>query len=172
MYQDKEYLTIQEASFFAGKPEITIRRLVKRLLSDHHVIDNDHQSDHQVIITDHQTGRKINKINKVFLVKRFNIKEIITDNQSDHQVIINDNQVIDNDHQSDHQVTITQDFLETIKKQLETKDEEIKKLHVLIENQQKISLHTQMLLDKNMIQLEAKIEANERKERKKILWIF
>jgi hypothetical protein len=101
---------------------------------------------------------------RFLFIKRFNIKEIITDSQNDHQMI-------DNNHQSDHEVSITQDFLDTLKKQLETKDEEIKKFHILIENHQKISLHAQMLFDKNMIQLVAKSEANKKNKIMDILKI-
>lgn len=161
MLDNKQYVTVSEAVQLTGKPEVTIRRLIKRLSCDN-------QTQSFVTVTDSNKPKSIYSIDREFLLQFYNIR---------HK--LDDCHVTVSDLSNDSHMTVTNDFIDTLLKQLDAKDEQLKnkdkdteRLHQLIENQQKISLHSQMLLDKNMIQLEAKIEANKPIEKKKILWIF
>lgn len=161
MQDIKEFVTVSQAVQLTSKPEVTIRRLIKRLSIDS-------QTQQFVTVTNSQNPKSIYSIDRDFLLQFYNIGQNNTDS---HMTV--------SDQSSDSHMTVTQNFIDTLLKQLDIKDEQLKnkdedtkQLHQLIENQQKISLHTQMLLDKNMIQLEAKIDADKPKEKKKILWIF
>jgi hypothetical protein len=161
MLDNQNFVTVTEAVQLTGKPEVTIRRLIKRLSLDS-------QTQSFVTVIDSNNPKSLYSIDRIFLLQFYKISHKLDDS---HLTV--------SDLSSDSHLTVTQDFIDTLLKQLDTKDEQLKnkdkdteRLHQLIENQQKISLHSQMLLDKNMIQLEAKIEANKVKERKKFLGLF
>jgi Protein of unknown function, DUF536 len=139
MFEGKEFLTIQEASIFAGKPEITIRRLIKRLSHDY---QNDNQGLSELVISDYQTGRLIYKINRQILIERFNLKAFQVDSQPNSQEVSDEYQQDNKKQEDDYQVSITADYIETLKIQLRNKDEEIQKLHKLLENQQILNVET------------------------------
>ena len=129
---------------------MTIRRLVKRVTREYQV---NGQGVSEVIIHDYHSGRLIYKINKDFLIKRLDLRSKEGDKSHDDQEIVTDNQNAyqnqNNDYQSDSQenfindsMEITKDYLETMKIQLVNKDEEIKRLHKLLENQQILNVET------------------------------
>jgi hypothetical protein len=154
MTNNQQFLTINEAVSLTNKAPNTIRSLVSKWYQD------------STKVVTKKKGKKFTYlINKEYLLEYFEIPTAYQDDTS--QKVQLDTKVVPTAYQDDTNENIT--FLKEI---IRSQQEEITKIHQLIENQQKISLHTQMLLDKNMIQLEAKIEANKTKERKKILWIF
>jgi hypothetical protein len=158
MFQDKEYITIQEAVELTKKAPNTIRSLVT---SSYH--------DGTKVVTK-KKGKKFSYlISRKYLLEYFDIptyyqEDATKNNQFGTNIVTSSYQ--------DSTKAVPDENVEFYKEIIRGQKEEIEKLHSLIENQQKISLHTQMLLDKNMIQLEAKIEEIKKKKRNKILWIF
>ena len=184
MSEFQEFVTIQEATVLVKKPEITIRRLIKKTKTDYQMTN---QRLSGVIISDYQSGRLIYKINTKFLLNRFNLIEKTIDNQSDSQVTISDYQMtskrqsglIVSDEQEisktiidEEQKEITADYINTLKIQLLNKDDEIKRLHQLMENQQRITMHTQLQIEKLQLSLTTGEKKEETKKRKKVLGIF
>jgi hypothetical protein len=180
---NQNYLTVSEASKLTGKSEGTIRILLKELVQVY--LRDPHTCTSLLVQVKGDNKRKFYKISEEVLLNRINntitntyiskdetfnntyasspetIKSTYTSTNSEQEILLLQNWLNDKD------LTI-----EDLKKRLDVRDVEVARIHDLLENQQKISLHTQMLLDKNMIQLEAKIEANKVKERKKFLGLF
>jgi hypothetical protein len=153
--QEKEYLTVSEAVQLSGKPEVTIRRLIKRLSTDS-------QTQSFVTVIDSQNPKSIYQIKRDYLIKFYNIRG----KTSDSQVTVSDNS-------NDSQVTVMQQFIDLLLNQMDSKDEQIKRkddelerLHHLLENQQKMTMHSQVQLEKTQLTLE------ESKKKKKVLGLF
>ena len=175
--QEQIYLTVAEASKLTGKSEGTIRILLKELIE---VYKKDPLTCTSLLVqVKGDNNRKFYKISQETLLNKLNsaISSAFTSTDETYN-----NTFISQPETStslNHEIKLLQNWLEDknkiiedLKKRLDVREIEVSRVHDLIENQQKISLHTQMLLDKNMIQLEAKTEGNKTKVRKKILWIF
>jgi hypothetical protein len=174
------YLSVAEASKLTGKSEGTIRILLKELIK---VYLKDPQTCTSLLVqVKGDNNRKFYKISQETLLNKLNstiTSTYTSTNETYNNTFTSQPETITSTYtstSSDHEIELLQNWLEDkdkiiedLKKRLDVREVEVARVHDLLENQQKISLHGQMLLDKNMLELEDK---KKPKERKKILWIF
>lgn len=157
MSEIKEFISVSEAVRLSFKPEVTIRRLIKRL-------SNDTQTQSIVTVTDPNNSKLLYQIDRNYLIKLYNLD----DNHTTVKEISNDNHMV-----------VMQQFIDSLLNQLESKDEQLKRrdediarTHQLLENQQKMTLHSQLQIEKLQLSLTTGEKKEETKKRKKVLGIF
>lgn len=175
-----QFITIKEASQLTGKAEITIRRMIKRL------INKDSQETREMISREKTPSGYIYKVNKDFLCKHFGMDHLLN-NQTDNQTSSLNNQGInqpsihpdsqqekDGNHsgkagdqkdtqagRNDYDTTIEmlKETISILREQLNAKDEQLANKHS--ENQELIrgnreSIATVNLLSKRLFLEEGK----------------
>lgn len=117
-----DYLTIPEASAFSGKPEITIRRLIKRLKN-------------KGVKKETKGKRFIYKISKEILIDEYKLSETKADSNSQKKAETDGSGEKKNENLSAIEKTIA-----ILQAQLEAKDRQLEKMQELVRNQQVLSL--------------------------------
>jgi hypothetical protein len=170
MFDDKEYLTIQEAQIYSNKSEKTLRNLTKTLLVKDKIIAGKVASKNTSNLLVKEKGkRQFYLFSKVFLDENFTGKQQYFTNpvkESTHQ-----SKKVDNDSNINQIILDNLDFLKT---RIEKLEESNKNLQVLLKNQQDLTLESQHRVS----QLEEERRfilmntSDEQPKRKKFLGIF
>lgn len=139
-----DYLTIPEASVFAGKPEITIRRFIKRMRVQ--------KNFDSALIKKQKIGKRFQYIiAKKLLIDEYHLAsdhpvfpkhaEYHTDDQNDHQTEpCQDTAVISSLPVEHPMVTSLEKTIGILQAQLEVKDRQIERMQELVRNEQVLSL--------------------------------
>lgn len=164
MSEYQEYVSVAEAVKFTGKSEKTVRLLIKELLEVQEKTSVPVPEIFTEVKGDNQ--RQFYKISLQYLKKRFEITSVSseTSSASTSSTTSGSREEVDLLHNwlEDKQYTI-----ENLRLEIVNKNNEIERLHQLLENQQKMTLHGQLQIEKTQLLLEEK-----NKSRKKVLGIF
>jgi hypothetical protein len=157
MSELQEYVSVQEAVRYTGKSDKTIRLLIKELLEVQH--KSLVKVPELLIETKGDNNRQFYKISLQYLKKRFqkvSISTVSTPSSKELEVELLHNWL------EDKAKTV-----ECLTKELQEKNSQVDKLQQLLENQQKMTLHGQLQVEKAQLLLEEKS-----KGRKKVLGLF
>lgn len=164
MQEKKEFLTVSEAVQLTGKSEKTIRFLIKELLEVQSQTSS--QSPEILIEVKGEKQRQFYKISLDYIQKRF-----FDSSRSLNETSISTSSIIS---VSREEVDLLHDWLDDKEKtikllalELEEKNKQLEKYLHLLENQQKMTMYSQVQLEKNLLLLE-----ENNKNRKKILGLF
>lgn len=131
---NSDWITIREAVEISKKPEITIRRLVKRLVADKSMTNQNVKSDKS------GSSQKY-LIRRQYIQKIYGLKD---DSEVTSQVIGHDKS---DDISSDKSMT-SHDLVDILKNELTEKNKQIEKLQDALKNQQVLNLEMTRYLDK------------------------
>jgi hypothetical protein len=177
---NQNYLTVSEASKLTGKSEGTIRILLKELVQ---VYQKDPQTCTSLLVqVKGDNKRKFYKISEEVLLNRLNrtsTSAYTSKDETFNNTFTSPPETITNTYtgtNSEQEILLLQNWLndkdltiEDLKKRLDVREIEVARIHDLLENQQKISLHSQVLLEKNNLLLEDK---KKETQKKKFLGLF
>ena len=170
-----QFITIKEAAILTGKAEITIRRLIKRLVSK-----NDPEIESKVKQEKTPSGY-IYKVDKEWLIKELNMDYLLSKqehgqpssqtNQEDRQATNQENshqqksesvkeksadqEGKQNKKETDHTIKIQQEVISILREQLQAKDKQLEEKHLenqeLIRGQREAVITISKLTDKMLL---------------------
>ena len=130
---NSEWVTVREACEISKKPEVTIRRLVKRLVSDKSKTSQNLKID---------KSRSVSK----YLLRKDYIKSLYTIKEKTRT----DKSKTSHDKSNDLSVT-SQNLIDILKTELTEKNKQIEKLQDTLKNQQVLNLEMTKYLEKSTL---------------------
>jgi hypothetical protein len=149
--QNSEWITIRKACEISNKPEITIRRLVKRLLKDK-------SKNSRNIKIDNSVSSSKYLLNKQFVLDLYSLND---DQSVNNQRVPEDK----SDDVSVDKLDINHELINLLKQELIEKNKQIEKLQDTLKNQQVLNLEMTRYLDKVALPVAETIKKNDAEDK-------